>query len=103
MRVLAVCLLALPLWAQPLKITEEKFQNRQAYVLSNGVVRASILRGGGHIAELRFVTGPEVRQVNPFRIPHYPTIEPYEYNAAKHDAMYGDTPHKVLHSGYMGH
>ena len=103
MRVFALCLFALPLYAQPLKITEEKFQNRHAYVLSNGIVRASILKGGGHIAELRFVTGPEARQVNPFRIPHYPTIEPYEYNAAQHDALYGDTPHKILHSGYMGH
>jgi len=103
MRILAAFLLAIPLAGQAPRLTEEKFQGRQAYVLSNGVVRVSILKGGGHIAELRFLDGPESRRVNPFRVPHYPTIEPHEYDAAKHDVLYGDTPHKVLHSGYMGH
>jgi len=100
---LALFLLPLALPAQPLRFGEEKLHGRHAYVLSNGIVRASVLKGGGHIAELRFLTGPEARQVNPFRVPHYPTIEPYDYNPAKHDALYGDTPHRVLHSGYMGH
>lgn len=103
MRTLAACLLALPLLAQPPRFAEEKLHGRHAYVLSNGIVRASVLKGGGHIAELRFLTGPAARQVNPFRVPHYPTIEPYDYNPARHDALYGDNPHRFLHSGYMGH
>ena len=37
------------------------------------------------------------------RVPHYPMIEPYEYDDAKHNGIYGDTPHRWLHSGYMGH
>lgn len=101
--VLVFPVLSLPLVAQSPRFTEEQLHGRQAYVLSNGVVRASVLKGGGHIAELRFLTGDSARQVNPFRIPHYPTIEPYAYNPAKHDALYGDSPHRVLHSGYMGH
>lgn len=99
----ALSLLPLALPAQPPRFAEEKLHGRHAYVLSNGIVRASVLKGGGHIAELRFLTGDAARQVNPFRVPHYPTIEPYDYNPAKHDAIYGDTPHRVLHSGYMGH
>lgn len=96
-------LLALPLLAQRPSFTEERFHGRHAYILSNGQVRVAVLKGGGHIAELRYLAGPEARQVNPFRVPHYPTIEPYDYNPARHDALYGDTPHRFLHSGYMGH
>ena len=99
----ALLLLALPAAAQTPSFTEEQFHGRHAYVLSNGQVRAVVLKGGGHIAELRYLAGPATRQVNPFRVPHYPTIEPYDYNPARHDSLYGDTPHRFLHSGYMGH
>lgn len=88
-------------FAQTFKV--EKFQGRQAYVLDNGVIRVSALRGGGHIAEIRFLTGDRLRTVNPMRVPHYPTIEPYEYDPARHDAIYGDGSHRYLSSGYMGH
>ena len=37
------------------------------------------------------------------RVPHYPTIEPYEYDDAKHNGIYGSDPHRWLSSGYMGH
>ena len=37
------------------------------------------------------------------RVPHYPTIEPYDYDSARDDKVYGDTPHRWLSSGYMGH
>jgi hypothetical protein len=36
------------------------------------------------------------------RVPHYPTIDPHTYDDAKHNAIYGDGPHRWLHSGYMG-
>ena len=37
------------------------------------------------------------------RVPHYPTIDPQTYDAAKHDTIYGATPHRWLSAGYMGH
>jgi len=89
--------------AQSPSFREEKLHGRHAYVLSNGLIRVSALRGGGHIAEVRFETGDSRRTLNPMRVPHYPTIEPYEYDPARHDALYGANPHRWLSSGYMGH
>ena len=37
------------------------------------------------------------------RIPHFPTIEPWEYDGAKHDKIYGGGTNRWLQSGYMGH
>jgi hypothetical protein len=96
-------LTALVLHAQPPKITEEKVYGRQAWVLSNGLIRVALLKGGGHIAEVRQSTGDPKRDVNPMRVPHYPTIEPFQYNPAKHGALYGTDPHSRLSSGYLGH
>lgn len=81
----------------------ETFHGRQAYVLENGKIRVSLLRGGGHIAEVRFLSEDPRRNINPMRVPHYATIEPYLYEPAKHDALYGNDPHRWLSSGYMGH
>lgn len=92
---------AAPLWGQEVKV--EKFHGRQAWVLENDVIRVSVLGGGGHIAEVRFRSGDERRTVNPMRVPHYQTIEPYDYDPAKHDALYGTNSHRWLSSGYMGH
>jgi hypothetical protein len=92
---------ALPVAAQTLR--EEKVFGRQAWVLENGIIRVALLRGGGHIAEVRLISSDSKRNVNPLRVPHYPTIEPYDYDPAKHDAIYGDDPHRWLSAGYMGH
>lgn len=100
-------LLAASACGQTLSFREEKLHGRRAWVLSNGIIRVSALAGGGHIAEVRFESagaqGDSRRTVNPMRVPHYPTIEPYEYDPAKHDKLYGDGPHRWLSSGYMGH
>jgi len=89
--------------AQSVQLREEKLHGRAAWVIDNGVIRVALMRGGGHIGEVRFTSGDAKRIVNPMRVPHYPMIEPYEYDDAKHNATYGDTPHRWLHSGYMGH
>jgi len=99
---LLATLLPLTLAAQP-TLTQETLHNRPAYVLSNGTIRVSILSGGGHIAEVRFLSRDPARAINPMRIPHYPTIDPQTYNPAKHDSLYGDSSHRWLSSGYMGH
>jgi hypothetical protein len=97
-------LLGSPLiWAQEPAFRRETFHGRHAYVLDNGCIRVSLLRGGGHIAEIRFLSDDPKKSVNPMRIPHYQTIEPYEYDPAKHDVLFPDGSHRWLSSGYMGH
>jgi hypothetical protein len=81
----------------------ETIHGRQAYVLENRRIRIGALRGGGHLAEIRLRDGDARRTVNPMRIPHYPTIEPYRYDPTRHDALYGNDSHRWLSSGYMGH
>ena len=96
-------LLASTALAQPPAITEEAFQTRHAWILSNGLLRVSVLSGGGHIAEVRLLSSDPKKSVNPMRVPHYPTIDPHTYSPAKHDALYGDSAARWLMSGYMGH
>ena len=87
----------------PASITEEIFQGRHAWVLSNGWMRVSLLAGGGHIAEVRLLTGDPKKDVNPMRVPHYQTIEPYLYDPVRDAAVFGTDTHARLSAGYMGH
>ena len=82
---------------------EGDFRGRKAYILETSRMRVTALRGGGHLAEIRLKTGDPLKDVNPMRIPHYSTIEPYAYQPARHDTLYGSDPHRWLSSGYMGH
>jgi hypothetical protein len=84
-------------------VTEEMFHGRHAWVLSNGDIRVSVLSGGGHIGEIRLISGDPKKSINPMRIPHYQTIDPQTFDPAKHAAIYGNEPHKWLSAGYMGH
>lgn len=86
-----------------LSLQEETFHGRRAWVLSNGLMRVSVLSGGGHIAEVRLLSDDPRKNLNPMRVPHYPTIEPQQYDDAKHNSLYGADPHRWVHSGYMGH
>jgi len=96
----ALCLL----WAaQAPSFREETFHGRHAYVLDNGKVRVSALRGAGHIAEIRFQSADARLAVNPMRVPHFPTIEPWDYRPEIHDKIYGADASRILQSGYMGH
>lgn len=89
--------------AQPVTFKESTLHGRRAFVLDNGKIRLSALRGGGHIAEIRLVSEDSRLSINPMRVPHYRTIDPHLYDPAKHDALYGTTAHRWLSSGYMGH
>lgn len=95
--------LALTLSAQEPSFSTAELHGRDAYVLQNARMRVSALRGAGHIAEIRFRSDDPKAALNPMRVPHYPTIEPWEYDPAKHDAIYGGGTNRVLMSGYMGH
>lgn len=77
---------------------ETTYRNRRAYQIENDDVRATVLREGGHIAEiLHKGTG-----VNPLWSPPWPSIEPSTYDRAKHPEYGGDAESKLL-SGIMGH
>jgi hypothetical protein len=99
----ATLFLAATLLAQAPTIQEGRFQGRRAWVMSNGLIQVSVLAGGGHIGEVRLLSNDPKKSINPMRVPHYPTIDPHEYNPAKHDAIYGNDSGRWLMSGYMGH
>jgi hypothetical protein len=89
--------------APPASISEETFHDRHALVLQNDRMRVAVLPGGGFIAEARLKSADPRLGVNPMRIPHYPTIDPYAYDPARHGALYGTGIQRRLMSGYMGH
>ena len=86
-----------------LSIETETIHGRQAYVVENGKLRVSALRGGGHLAELRLLTDDARLGINPLYVPHYPTIEPYLYDPAQHATQYAEGENARLTAGYMGH
>jgi hypothetical protein len=92
----------LPAVAQQPSIRDETVHGRQAYVLENGKMRVSALRGGGHLAEIRFLSRDPRKAVNPMYVPDYQTIEPYEYDPEKHGDRWRG-PGRYLSAGYMGH
>ncbi|MFN3325675.1 MAG: hypothetical protein ACK5AZ_19440 [Bryobacteraceae bacterium] len=82
---------------------EEQFHGRRAFVLENGLMRVSTLPGGGFIGEIRLLSPDPRKSVNPLRVPHYQTIDPFRYEAATHGELYGTGIQRRLMSGYMGH
>jgi hypothetical protein len=60
----------------------------------------SVLEGGGHICELNLNARDGV---NPLWRPHWRTIDPFEYEVAKHTRKYGPPPDGRLLSGIAGH
>jgi hypothetical protein len=102
-RFFVLLLIASACFAQRPTFKQEEFEGRDGYVLSTPRMRVTALRGAGHIAEIRLVSRDPLKSVNPMRVPHYPTIEPWEYDPAKHDAVYGGRSDRLLMAGYMGH
>ncbi len=75
-----------------------RFHGRRAERLDNGLVRVTVLAGGGHIAEIALAGGG----VNPLWIPPWPTIEPGAFVPEQHPE-YGAGPEARLLAGIMGH
>ena len=91
------------LFGQAASFHEDTLHGRRAFVLENGLMRVSTLPGGGFIGEVRFKSDDPRKSVNPMRVPHYQTIDPYTYDIAKHGDLYGTGIQRRLMSGYMGH
>ncbi len=79
------------------------WHGRQAFLLENDLIRLVTLSGGGHIAEFRFREGSGLSTMNPLWIPHWKTIEPYQYQEEAHTAAYGTPVVGRMISGIAGH
>jgi hypothetical protein len=75
-----------------------QFNNRAAVQIENDHIRLTVLKEGGHIAEiLHKATG-----INPLWVPPWKSIEPSAYDPALHPE-YGLNAESKLLAGIMGH
>ncbi len=74
------------------------YRGRRAASIDNGTLRVTVLEGGGHIAEVRDLASG----INPLWTPDWPSIDPWDYDPARHPE-YGGGPEASLLSGIMGH
>ncbi len=95
--------LSLALFGQTASFREDKLHGRRAFVLENDRMSISTLPGGGFIGEVRFKSVDPKKSVNPLRVPHYQTIDPYTYDIVRDGERYGTGIQRRLMSGYMGH
>jgi len=89
--------------AHQLLCSKTKWQGREAYTLSNGLIQMMNLTGGGHIAELRFADGRGLPTLNPLWAPPWKSMEPFQYSARSHAKRYGPLTEGKLLSGIAGH
>ncbi len=75
-----------------------KFCGREAAQVENGQIRVTVLKEGGHVAEILH----KESGVNPLWIPPWKSIEPSSYDPARHPE-YGLNSESKLLAGIMGH
>jgi hypothetical protein len=74
------------------------FRGRHAVSIENEAIRVTVLREGGHIAEILH----KASSVNPLWVPPWPSIEPSAYDEATHPE-YGSNVEARLLAGIAGH
>ena len=89
--------------AHQLVCSKTKWQGREAYTLSNGLIQMVNLTGGGHIAEIRFAEASGLPTLNPLWAPPWKSMEPFQYSARSHAKRYGPLTEGKLLSGIAGH
>jgi hypothetical protein len=77
---------------------DSTYRGRRAATLENDALRVTVLREGGHIAEIF----DKQTGVNPLWTPPWPSIEPSSYDHARYPE-YGDGIDARLLAGIMGH
>ena len=77
---------------------ETTFNGRRAVFIENDHLRVTVLPGGGHIAEVH----DKATGVNPLWVPPWTSIEPSQFDAARH-RDYGDGVDAPLLAGISGH
>ena len=79
-------------------MTAISFRGRQATSLENEILRVTVLHGGGHIAEVF----DKRAGVSPLWLPHWPSMEPSEFEKQRPD-RYGTNDEARLLASIMGH
>jgi len=79
-------------------MSETTYCGRRAVFIENEDLRVTVLKEGGHIAEIL----DKRSAVNPLWIPPWPSIEPSTYDPQKH-SEYGSGNDAKLLAGIMGH
>lgn len=77
---------------------ETSYRNRRAFEIENDRLRVTVLVEGGHIAAITH----KPSGVNPLWTPPWPSIEPSQYDPARHPE-YGANAESRLLAGIMGH
>lgn len=85
-----------------IRVARETWNEREALRLSNGMMEAVTLAGGGHLAELRLASGDETG-INCLWTPPWPTADPDTAQAASLIARYGGDAAARFLAGYAGH
>lgn len=75
-----------------------RWRHRDAATIENTALRVTVLREGGHVAEILH----KASGVNPLWVPPWPTMDPSAYSAALHPHYGSDAESKLL-SGIHGH
>jgi hypothetical protein len=73
---------------------------RSAWTLDTAMLRVTVLRGGGHVAEIALKS---TGAVNPLWMQTRPTIDPINFNSARDAKTYGGGSSARLMSGLAGH
>jgi hypothetical protein len=79
-------------------MTPVSYRGRRAFQMENDQLRVTVLAEGGHIAEILH----KRTNLNPLWTPPWPTIEPSQYDKAKHPEYGNDAEAKLL-AGIHGH
>jgi hypothetical protein len=79
-------------------MSETLYRGRRAHALDNGTLQIIVTVEGGHIAGVIDKT----TQVNPLWSPPWPSIDPSQYDAARHPEYGHDAESKLL-AGILGH
>jgi hypothetical protein len=74
------------------------YRGRRSVSIENDAIRVTVLREGGHIAEILH----KASGVNPLWTPPWESIEPSAYEPSRHPE-YGDAVEAKLLAGIMGH
>lgn len=79
-------------------MTEILFKGRQATCMENDLLRVTVLKEGGHIAEVF----DKRARVSPLWIPHWTSVEPSNFDRDR-PGQFGTGPDAKLLAGIMGH
>ena len=77
---------------------DTRYRDRRAARIENSALRVTVLREGGHIAEIF----DKAAAVNPLWTPHWASIEPSAYHPGTH-VQFGSGADARLLAGIMGH